>query len=188
MVLRSGDILVMGGKSRLRVHAVPKVFTKSLPPTYLHPKTAGNMRIHMEHCPCFLQRHHSIIDSFGSNSSRVESVSMKESRDSKSESYKRFSQDSSVYQDSELLSKRQKNFAIDTSSSVNAGLEYRRAIDCEENTTDKKQIESSDNELILDRQCCCECLSIQEEVRALRYLQTTRININFRQAYSDSEP
>ena len=170
MILRSGDILIMGGKSRLRVHAVPKVFTKSLPPIYLHPRTAGCERIHMEDCPCFLQRHLSTtesVDNSGNCSSDLISTVCS----------KRHSMDCSGSKEMKLLSKRQRSCLTDESSTEDAVLE--------ENWRYGKESRIRNNSG--SEQCSCHSLSIQGEIRALRYLQTTRININVRQVYSNIE-
>lgn len=53
LVLRSGDVLVLGGQSRLRVHGVPRVWVAGEGcPAALHPSTAGAEKVH--HCGCAL--------------------------------------------------------------------------------------------------------------------------------------
>ena len=53
LVLRSGDVLVLGGQSRLRVHGVPRVWVAAEGcPAALHPSTAGAEKVH--HCGCTL--------------------------------------------------------------------------------------------------------------------------------------
>ena len=54
LLLRSGDVLILGGKSRLKYHGVPKVFVSEGPPADLLPSTAGLDPIHRSGCPCFL--------------------------------------------------------------------------------------------------------------------------------------
>jgi len=54
VLLRSGDVLILGGLSRLKYHGVPKVFVSEGPPAYLLPSTAGWDPIHRSGCPCFL--------------------------------------------------------------------------------------------------------------------------------------
>lgn len=56
ILLRSGDILFMGGNSRLRYHGVPKVFILEGPPLYLQPSSiSDNENIHYYTCPVFLE-------------------------------------------------------------------------------------------------------------------------------------
>jgi DNA alkylation damage repair protein AlkB len=54
VLLRSGDVLVLGGAARLKFHGVPKVFVSSGAPPNLHPSTAGRDAIHRAGCPHFL--------------------------------------------------------------------------------------------------------------------------------------
>ena len=170
MILRSGDILIMGGKSRLRVHAVPKVFTKSLPPTYLHPRTAGSQRIHMEDCTCFLKRHLSTMDCVDSSGASGSDLLITTCQ-------KRYSIECFDNQETKIWSKRQRSASIGESLTENVTLEENKK--CEKET----YVRNNRN----NEQCSCNSLSIQGEVRALRYLQTTRININVRQVYSNTK-
>ena len=55
ILLRSGDVLLLGGGSRLRYHGVPRVWVHADgPPACLAPDTAGQTRIHTSACACFL--------------------------------------------------------------------------------------------------------------------------------------
>ncbi len=54
VLLRSGDVLILGGKSRLKYHGVPRVFVAEGPPKELLPSTAGADPIHRSGCPSFL--------------------------------------------------------------------------------------------------------------------------------------
>ena len=56
LILRSGDVLVLGGEGRLRYHGVPRVWVKSEgPPADLHPSTAALDAVHLSSCPLFLE-------------------------------------------------------------------------------------------------------------------------------------
>ena len=56
LVLRSGDVLVLGGEGRLRFHGVPRVWVKSEgPPADLHPSSAALDAVHCSSCPLFLE-------------------------------------------------------------------------------------------------------------------------------------
>jgi hypothetical protein len=59
VLLRSGDVLVLGGAARLKFHGVPKVFVSSGAPADLHPSTAAWDAIHRAGCPRFLSSSHS---------------------------------------------------------------------------------------------------------------------------------
>ena len=54
VLLRSGDVIVLGGEARLKFHGVPKVLVSSGPPKYLHPNTSKKDPIHRSGCPRFL--------------------------------------------------------------------------------------------------------------------------------------
>ena len=54
VLLRSGDVLVLGGEARLKFHGVPKVFVSDGPPANVLPCTAGDEPIHCSGCPHFL--------------------------------------------------------------------------------------------------------------------------------------
>lgn len=55
LLLRSGDVLILGGESRLRYHGVPRVWVQAEgPPAYLHPDTEAG-QVHTSACPAFLE-------------------------------------------------------------------------------------------------------------------------------------
>lgn len=95
LLLRSGDVLILGGESRLRYHGVPRVWVQAKgPPAYLHPDSKA-CAVHTSACPAFLEP------------------------------------------------------------------------------------ESTGDEV----ECLCGCVSVTEVRRALRYLQSARINMNLRQVF-----
>ena len=181
----------MGGKSRLRVHGVPKVFTKYLPPPYLHPTTAGTNIIHRSDCIHFLN-------------SRKETVNLKSTacRDvlngAEMDYLVGHSQGINCKRNAPTNSGDEKDFSIpilssnkrpkcikldaisDNINSVVDGVEKKD----ENNVVECSDVIDGDQDL---QTTCKNCvpLSIQEEIRILRFLQTTRINVNVRQAYSD---
>ena len=56
LVLRSGDVLVLGGEGRLRYHGVPRVWVAAEGcPAALHPRSAGAQAIHACGCRLFLR-------------------------------------------------------------------------------------------------------------------------------------
>ena len=251
MILRSGDILIMGGKSRLRVHAVPKVYTKSLPPGYLHPSTAGRDAVHLADCPCFLDRGISLRccsggddsdsrsgcssssnkndnSSDSSSSSSSSSCSSSSSRGSDrldidsdrdlnsktdinrphsdnitndnggSPSHKRRKNSASGYESDGALTAANSRDKHIRSSCMNADINGCKTFIVEGESEQKKEEIPRTKELetdSTDSTNCTDCpsslprsrcLLVEREVRALRFLQTTRININVRQVYSDS--
>ena len=269
MVLRSGDILIMGGKSRLRVHAVPKVFTKELPPLFLHPDTAGRDKIHLVNCSKFLHRRGSNLcernsckddgnnqrgggsgsSSSGSDSSSGRSKGSGGDRGSGSSSYsgsgsgsgngsssgcdnssgsssgsssghdsgnndsirvekmdssnlKRSVQDecdsgntnmnsspssssASVSVCSSIVHKKQKSLNRSEYEALVKVTSIEEKRDTEMRVTDEACVVRDFSDVSAETECTCKMLSIDEERRALRFLQTTRININVRQVYSD---
>lgn len=180
MLLRSGDILVMGQSARLAVHGVPKVFSKAFPPCYLHPSTAGREKIHLMGCPLFLQRNERTCDGTDNSSS---SGNGSDSTDH-NHNYKR----SAVSPSSSLPS---------SSSSPSSCSSKRQKFEHGENHA------GGNSKLTSDGHCapCCVCAcgtnsinvsgtcgtvsrgfdTLHDETRLLRFLQTTRININVRQ-------
>jgi hypothetical protein len=165
---------VIGGKSRLRVHGVPKVFTKSLPPEYLHPKTAGSERIHLKDCSCFLN-----IDKYSGNQNSSSSVNYNRGGKNKTdinenglETNDRSSDDNNndLLKEDVVPLKKQKCYGLDKEIDNDKHL---KSTDAWENT-DKAEEEV----------CQCGSLSVIEETRLLRFIQTTRINVNVRQVYS----
>lgn len=207
LILRSGDILIMGGKSRLRVHAVPKVFTKTLPPLYLHPSTVGRDVIHLEECSHFLKGNvfdgcscggdvagklltacHTSDYNIPTNSKRsttaplyvackkqrhcqsaVEAAANNENNNDNENGNKTLDISSTPI---DIGSNRNRNSYSDDDSwkahSIEGGVEFK--------------VETRSNDA--DVAGCCTGLSPVRETRVLRYLQTTRININVRQVYA----
>ena len=54
ILLRSGDVLVLGGASRLKFHGIPKVFVAHGVPEHLQVDTASQHSLHKSSCPHFL--------------------------------------------------------------------------------------------------------------------------------------
>jgi len=71
LILTSGDVLILGGPSRLKFHGIPKVFVADGPPEELKPSSLSSiiklgssttttseihsvLNIHHSGCPCFL--------------------------------------------------------------------------------------------------------------------------------------
>ena len=199
----------MGGKSRLRVHAVPKVFTKTLPPLYLHPSTVGRDVIHLEECSHFLKGN--VLDccscgddvagklltacgtsdnNIPTNSKRSTTVPLyaacKKQRHGQSadEAAANNQNNNDNENGNETLGicstpidigsdrNRNRNSNSDddssTAHSIEGGVEYE--VDTRSKDTDAVR--------------CCTGLSPVRETRVLKYLQTTRININVRQVYT----
>ena len=180
----------MGGKSRLRVHGVPKVFTKYLPPSYLHPNTAGMNMIHRSDCIHFLNSKKELV----MPSSTCRDLSIGAEMDilvdhSQVHSCKRNapinSIDDSNRTDPILSSnKRPKRIELDARSD-----DADDVVDGVENEDESISVQLSEaTEVDQNLQITCKsCLPllVEEEIRILRFLQTTRINVNVRQAYSD---
>lgn len=123
IILRSGDVLVLGGESRLRFHGVPKVWAEQEgAPSYLHPSSVLLDSIHHSNCPLFLQDNHI------------------------------------------RPNKYTQKFNLDSSKSTVA------ADMCDEVTT---------------LACSCGAVSVIEVTRALKFLSSTRINMNLRQVFKE---
>jgi hypothetical protein len=176
MLLRSGDILVMGQSARLAVHGVPKVFSKSFPPSYLHPSTAGREKIHLMGCPLFLQRNERTCDgtdnsSSGGNGSDNTDHNHNYKRSAVSPSSSLPSSSSSP---SSCSSKRQKFEHVDNHaggySNLTSDVHCAPCVcACGTNVSDTSGVVSRGFD------------TLHDETRLLRFLQTTRININVRQ-------
>jgi hypothetical protein len=209
MILRSGDILVMGGKSRLRVHAVPKVFTKTLPPLYLHPSTVGRDVIHQEECSHFLKG--GILDGCScggdvagklltsceasdnntpAHSKRSTTVSLdvacKKQRHGQSADESAANNENNNENENENGNNTSGicSTQIDIDSSRN-GNSYsdddgRKANSIEGGVDGEVDTKNKDTNAAK----CCTGLTPVRETRVLKYLQTTRININVRQVYA----
>lgn len=122
IILRSGDVLFMGGKARLRIHGVPKVFIEEGPPLYLQPSSVSdNENIHYCNCDMFLD---------------IRNDTNKEEEQEEEDSLPR-----------------------------------------------KRTRINDDNEAKLDKRCTCGTYPKIEITRALKFLQTTRLNVNVRQVY-----
>lgn len=212
MILRSGDILIMGGKSRLRVHAVPKVFTKTLPPLYLHPSTVGRDVIHLEECSCFLKS-----DILESCSCGDVAGKLSTSCETSDNTHVTKSKRSTTVPLDVVCKKQRHGQSADesaannvTNNETNNGNENENGnnslgicstpidIDSSRNSNscsdDDSRKENSieggvDGEVDTinkdtDAARCCTGLTPVRETRVLKYLQTTRININVRQVYA----
>jgi alkylated DNA repair protein alkB family protein 1 len=55
MLLRSGDVVVMGGASRLLYHGVPRILPATLPPELAHHRLAGT-EPHLAHVVDYLSK------------------------------------------------------------------------------------------------------------------------------------
>ena len=55
MLLRSGDVVVMGGASRLLYHGVPRILPATLPPELAHHRLAGTAP-HLAHVVDYLSK------------------------------------------------------------------------------------------------------------------------------------
>ena len=64
LLLRSGDVLVLGGLSRLKFHGIPKVFVSHGPPASLGVHTAEEHVIHRSDCSRFLDLQEPTPDSY----------------------------------------------------------------------------------------------------------------------------
>jgi hypothetical protein len=208
MILRSGDILIMGGKSRLRVHAVPKVFTKTLPPLYLHPSTVGSDKVHLEECSHFLLG--GILEScscggddvagklltsceasnntHATNSKRSTTVPLDvackkqrhgQSADESAASNVTENNNNDVNITFESCS-TQSNRDSSRNSNSHSDDDSRKANSIKGGVDGEVDTKSKDT----DAAKCCTGLSPVRETRVLKYLQTTRININVRQVYA----
>jgi hypothetical protein len=190
----------MGGKSRLRVHAVPKVFTKSLPPSYLHPRSAGSGVIHSANCSHFLESNQDNIHCKSSLNSSVlmQPAKCKDICDSvQITSLKRniSKSDLECSVSEETTDGIKKKYKCDGRADLGladtAIMTGRDNDCCKEEVEDKEEEEEKIEEEVAKEtgingsQSCCSLISVEEELRVLRFLQTTRINFNVRQVYSD---
>ena len=143
IILRSGDVLFMGGESRLRYHGVPRVFIDEGPPIFLQPiSLSDNNNIHFFHCSCFL----SIDDNTNNNN----------------------------------------NTSNNTYDNTNSNDTYNDSNGIDDNHSPRKKIKRNDNNNHNDNNSSCNiCGNIPtiEIIRALKFLRTTRVNINVRQVY-----
>ena len=195
----------MGGKSRLRVHAVPKIFTQTLPPFFLHPNTVGKDFIHLEECNHFLKRNTSNIlkncqcsdddvanksspfceTSDYTNSKRVTNVPFNVA--CKKQKHDQFVDESAANYRQAAANKSnvKANEICDINSTSNSSSESctdenNRIV----NTIEVAYNTESDDVDVDDAVRCCAGLTPVQEIRVLKYLQTTRININVRQVYN----
>lgn len=189
----------MGGKSRLRVHAVPKVFTKSLPPSYLHPRSAGSAVIHSANCSHFLESNQDKIRCKSSlnSSSLMQPAECKDICDSvQITSLKRniSKSDLECSVSEETTDGIKKKYKCDDRADLGltdtAMMTGGRDNDCYKEEVEVEVEEKIEEEVaketgINGSQSCCSLISVEEELRVLRFLQTTRINFNVRQVYSD---
>jgi hypothetical protein len=194
MILRSGDILVMGGKSRLRVHAVPKVYTKSLPPSYLHPRSAGSAIIHTANCPHFLQANRDNLRGKSSINNTtlmqpalcrdmcdcIQTAGLKRSI-SKSDLESCVLEETTDSVDKRYRCHDRADLDPALAAVITEGSDDNRCIE-EDEVEGAKEKES---DIHIDAESCCSAISVDEEIRILRFLQTTRINFNVRQVYCD---
>ena len=210
LILRSGDILIMGGKSRLRVHAVPKIFTQSLPPLYLHPNTVGKDFIHLEECNHFLKRNASnILKNCHSSDDDVASKSSPFCETSDYIEYSNSKRVTNVSFNASCKKQRHDQFVNESAANfVESAVNYSES--AANNESDKKAHAKFDTNLMSNNNSnscsddsnrigvevntesddvdgalrCCAGLTPIQEIRVLKYLQTTRININVRQVYN----
>ena len=193
IILRSGDILIMGGKSRLRVHAVPKVFTKSLPPLYLHPSTVGRDVIHTEECYHFLNR--DILK----NCDCSEDVKSKSSAFCETSGYTHLmnSKRSTTLPYNPTIKKQKHDQSTDesTANTENDNMTHEKCdanLNIDRNSYHTRiaipvKVEADIRCNDGDEARCCRGLTPVQETRVLKYLQATRININVRQVYATQE-
>lgn len=199
LILRSGDILIMGGKSRLRVHAVPKIFTQSLPPLYLHPRTVGKDFIHLEKCHHFLKRNTSNImkncqcsddDVASKTSSFCETSDYIEHTNSKRVTNVPFNVACKKQKHDQFVDESAANYiesAVDNVSNNKThevGDSNRISNSCSNDSNRKEVEDNTESDDVDDAVRCCAGLTHIQEMRVLMYLQTTRININVRQVYT----
>jgi hypothetical protein len=176
IVLRTGDVLFMGGKSRLRVHGVSNVFTYLQPPACLHPSTAGEECIHKPGCPWFLKDPGVASSAPAASPSSSSSVPTSSNTISSQQS-----QGSPNGSPPEVLPKRRRISAGDDDDMRTSSAECSGK-DAGESTTDVTVHGAGGVSL---SGCTCGGVPADEIRRALRFLQTTRVNINVRQVNPD---
>jgi hypothetical protein len=188
----------MGGKSRLRVHAVPKVYTKSLPPSYLHPRSAGNAIIHTANCPHFLQvnRDNLRCENSINNATFMQPALCKDNCDSVQTAGLKRNMSSSDHERclvEETTEGIKKRYKCDDRADIDpAGTAVMTGAKDDERCEEEEEVKiaeeganEKENGINISAESCCCGISIEEEIRILRFLQTTRINFNVRQVYSD---
>ena len=206
LILRSGDILIMGGKSRLRVHAVPKIFTQSLPPLYLHPRTVGKDFIHLKECHHFLKKNTSNIvkncqcsddDMASKTSSFCETSDYIEHTNSKrvtsipfNVACKKQKHDQFVDESAANIVESAANYSESAANNESNSKTHedgdsdRNSNSCSNDSNSKEVEDNTKSDDVDDAVRCCAGLTPVQEMRVLKYLQTTRININVRQVYT----
>ena len=153
ILLRSGDVLFMGGPSRLRYHGVPKVFINEAPPPFLQPSSLtllGDKNIHYSTCSCFL-------DINNTNDDTNDNINDDNNDDNNDNSNDNNNLDKD---DNVLPRKRMKIDNITKSSSSSSS-----------SSSSKYKV------------CTCGNVPRIEILRALKYLQITRLNLNVRQVF-----
>ena len=186
---------MMGQSARLAVHGVPKVFSKALPPSYLHPSTAGREKIHLVGCPSFLQRNERTCDD-GTGDSGISGNGSISTDNNHNHSNKR----SAGSPSSSLPSSSSPSSS--SSSSKRQKQDHLQPLPPEYGAN-----HTGGHGNLSDGDCACVCACgansisgsgtggvvsrgfdvLHDETRLLRFLQTTRININVRQVTATAD-